>query len=91
MICVDALQAGECLRVRTPTATYHLVMCGALVASVYRQGDGEHHAILLEKRRMSNRIEVGQGFMMFDVDNNPVSSIIVKEVCKVSPNSIPLR
>ena len=88
---VDALQAGECLFVKTPTASYWLLMLGNLVASVYRQGDGEHHAILLEKRRMSNRIEQGQGFTMFNVDKQPVAAIIVNEVRKVAADTIPLQ
>lgn len=90
-LSVDALQAGECLMVKTPTATYWLLMLGNLVASVYRQGDAEHHAILLEKRRMSNRIEQGQGFTMFNVDKQPVAAIIVQTVQKVPADSIPLR
>lgn len=91
ILSIDAMQAGECLMVKTPTATYWLLMLGRLVASVYRQGDTEHHAILLEKRRMSNRIEQGQGFTMFNVDNQPVAAIVVQTVQKVPADSIPLR
>ena len=91
ILSVDAMQAGECLMVKTPTATYWLLMLGKLVASVYRQGDTEGHATLLEKRRMSNRIEEGQGFAMFNVDNEPVSVIIAQRVQKVPADSIPLR
>lgn len=91
ILAVDAMQTGECLHVKTPTASYWLVMCGNLVASVYRQGDGEHHAMLLEKRRMSNRIEQGQGFTMFNQDREPIAAIIVQTVQKVPADSIPLR
>ncbi len=91
ILSVDALQAGECLFVKTPTASYWLLMLGNLVASVYRKGDNEDHAILLEKRRMSNRIEQNQGFMMFDVNNQPVSSIIAQSFQKVPADSIPFR
>lgn len=91
MICVDALQAGECLRVKTPTATYFLLMLGKLVASVYRMADGEQFAKLIEKRRMSNRIEKGQGFTMFNCDNEPVSCIVVNEVEVVRSDTIPFH
>jgi hypothetical protein len=66
-------------------------MHGALVASVYRKGNGEPNATLLEKRRMSNRITKNDGFMMFDHDNQPISSIIVVEMKVVPASTIPLR
>ena len=88
---VDAMQAGECLYVRTPTAEYWLLLLGNLVASVYRKGNGEGHATNLGERKMSNRITQDEGFMMFDKNNQPVSSIIVKHVAKCPPDTIPLR
>lgn len=90
-IAVDCLQAGECLRVKTPTATYFLLMLGNLVASVYRMGDGEPNARLIEKRRMSNRLDLHTGFKMFNENNEPLSVIIPIEVALVSPDTIPLR
>lgn len=91
ILSVDALQAGDCLFVKTPTASYWLLMLGNLVASVYRKGDNEEHAILLEKRRMSNRIEQGSGFTMFNCDNQPIAAIVVNEVRKVSSDAIPFQ
>ncbi len=90
-LSVDAMQAGECIFVRTPTAEYWLLLLGNLVASVYRKGNGEEYATLLEKRRMSNRITQGEGFMMFNSNNEPVSSIIVNTVQKVPADTIPFR
>lgn len=90
-IAVDALTAGDCLYARTPTAEYWIVMLGNLVASVYRKGNDQDHAILLEKRRMSNRITQDAAFMMYNQDNQPVSCILPLEVKKVPATSIPLR
>lgn len=89
-LSVSALQAGDCLYVKTPTAQYWLLMLGSLVASVYRQGEGESHARLLEKRRMSNTITQGDGFRMFDYNNDPVASIIVEKWQKVPADTIPI-
>ena len=91
MIAVDALQAGECLRVKTPTATYFLLMLGKLVASVYRKGDNEQFAKLIEQRRMSNRLELNVGFMMFNRENEPVSCIVPIEANLVNSDTIPFH
>ena len=85
------MQSGGCIHVETPTANYWLMLIGSLVADVYRKGNGEQHATLLERRRMSNTITQGESFMMFDVDNQPVSAIMVNKVEKVNPSLVPLR
>ena len=91
ILSIDTMQAGECLLVKTPTAHYWLVMCGCLVADVYRKGNTEVNMRFLEKRRMSNRITEGESFAMADINNNPIAVIMVEQVQKLPTGSFSVQ
>lgn len=89
-LSLDAMQAGECVWCSTQSGSeYWLLLMGGLVASVYRKGKDEQFAKFIEKRRMSNRMTLNDGFTMFDWNKQPITAIIPVEMRCVKSDTIP--
>ncbi len=90
ILSVSAMQAGECLYAKTPTAEYWMILMGHQIASVYRRGNGGEVKSLGD-RKLSNQVVQGEPFQMFDRNNDPVSVIQVVECKKVRSDTIPFE
>ena len=86
-----ACEVGDVITAITETASYWFVITAPQVAEVFRKGNGEQFAQLLQKRKLGAELVEGEGFGMYDVDDNPITVIIPTNIGKTTRDKIPTR
>jgi hypothetical protein len=89
-ISISECAVGEVVSAVTATASYWFVITGRQVAEIFRKGEKEQYAKLLEKRRLPDVITENMGFTMYNVDDQPVTAIVPHAIGKTTRDKIPM-